>query len=126
MERRTAASSRNSESMMSWSRLTDRTLSDVENRDRHASVNTCVIGRALDWQPGSIDMILAGGEPIEEGIEEPQDEPKVVALDIRDVSIRELVEELGRRLDAYGLRLSRSRLQGLVANRLRQAKAKQR
>jgi hypothetical protein len=67
-------------------------------------------------------MILAEGEPIEEGIEEPQDEPKAVALDIRDVSIRELVEELGRRLDAYGLQLSRSRLHGLAASRLRQAK----
>jgi hypothetical protein len=113
--------------MMSWSRLTDRTLSDVENGDRHASKNTYVIlERALDWQPGSIDMILAGGEPIEDGIEEPQDAPKAVALDIRDASIRELVEELGRRVDAYGLRLSRSRLHGLVASRLRQAKAKQR
>ncbi len=112
---------------MSWSRLTDRTLSDVENGDRDASKNTYVIlERALDWQPGSIDMILAGGEPIEDGIEEPQDAPKAVALDIRDASIRELVEELGRRVDAYGLRLSRSRLHGLVASRLRQAKAKQR
>jgi hypothetical protein len=51
-------------------------------------------------------MILAGGELIEDGVEEPQDEPKAVALDIRDALIRELVEELGRRLDAYGLRLS--------------------
>jgi hypothetical protein len=49
-------------------------------------------------------------------------EPKAVVLDIRDGSIRELVEELGRRMDAYGLRLSRSRLHGLVASRLRQAK----
>jgi hypothetical protein len=59
------------------------------------------------------------GEPIEDGIEEPQAAPKAVALDIRDASIRELVEELGRRMDAYGLRLSRSRLHGLVASRLR-------
>jgi hypothetical protein len=93
--------------MMSWSRLTDRTLSDVNNGDRHASKNTYVIlERALDWQPGSIDMILAGDEPIADGVEEPQDEPKAVALDIRDASIRELVEELGRRLDTNGLRLT--------------------
>jgi hypothetical protein len=57
-------------------------------------------------RPGSIDMILAASEPVEDGVEEPQDEPKAVALDIRDASIRELVEELGRRLDAYGLRLA--------------------
>jgi hypothetical protein len=28
--------------------------------------------------------------PIEDGVEEPQDEPKAVALDIRDASIREM------------------------------------
>jgi hypothetical protein len=50
----------------------------------------------------------------------------VVALDICDASIRELVEDLGRGLDAYGLRLTRSQFQGLAASRLRQAKSKQR
>jgi hypothetical protein len=51
-------------------------------------------------------MILAGAAPIEDSVEEPQDEPKAVARDIRDASIRELVEELGRRLDAYDSRLA--------------------
>ncbi len=37
---------------------------------------------------------------------ETQDEPKAVALDTGNASIRKLVEELRRRLDAYGLRLA--------------------
>jgi hypothetical protein len=36
------------------------------------------------------------GLVIEDGVEEPQDEPKAVALEICDASICELVEDLGR------------------------------
>jgi len=42
-----------------------------------ASKNTYVIlERALDWRPGSIDMILAGSEPTEDGAPGPLRVPK--------------------------------------------------
>ena len=46
--------------------FTVRTLSDIENGIRKASPGTyAMLENKLSWAPGSIDTILAGGEPTE-------------------------------------------------------------
>src|ERR1700758_2464918 len=46
--------------------FTARTLSDIENGVRKASPGTyAMLENKLGWAPGSIDTILAGGEPQE-------------------------------------------------------------
>ena len=45
-----------------------RTLADIEHGVRKASAGTyAILENTLGWAPGSIDIILAGGEPTEEG-----------------------------------------------------------
>jgi hypothetical protein len=47
-------------------KFTVRTLSDIENGVRRASPGTyAMLENKLAWAPGSIDTILAGGEPKE-------------------------------------------------------------
>src|ERR1700758_178313 len=53
-----------------------RTLSDIENGVRKASPGTyAMLENKLAWAPGSIDTILAGGEPEEQVITLRRDSP---------------------------------------------------
>lgn len=104
--------------------LTDRTLSDIENGTREVSTNTYVtLERALHWAPGSIDLILAGQEPIEKAapttastqpleqasfeaiIDEAKRRPEWTSLLVKFGSA-EIVQDLKRRLDYAGLKLA--------------------
>lgn len=81
--------------------LTGRTLADIENGDRRSSPNTyAIVERALHWQPGTIDRILAGSEP-----DASSDAPPVQE-NADYMSIRELAEQLRGRLNPLGIQLN--------------------
>jgi hypothetical protein len=66
VSRRVALGYRNRTDFANSLRFTVRTLSDVENGVRKASPGTyAMLENKLAWAPGSIDSILAGGEPKE-------------------------------------------------------------
>src|SRR6478736_1940691 len=57
--------------------LTVRTLADIEHGVRKASPGTyAMLENKLSWAPGSIDTILAGGEPKELVVEVRRDSPE--------------------------------------------------
>jgi hypothetical protein len=57
--------------------FTVRTLSDIENGVRRASPGTyAMLENKLAWAPGSIDTILAGGEPKELVVKLRRDSPE--------------------------------------------------
>jgi hypothetical protein len=64
--RRVALGYRNRTDFADSLQFTVRTLSDIENGVRKASPGTyAMLENKLGWAPGSIDTILAGGEPKE-------------------------------------------------------------
>ena len=66
VSRRVALGYRNRTDLAASLKLTVRTLSDIENGVRKASPGTyAMLENKLAWAPGSIDTILAGGEPKE-------------------------------------------------------------
>lgn len=66
MSRRVALGYRNRTDLANSLQFTVRTLSDIENGVRKASPGTyAMLENKLGWAPGSIDTILAGGEPKE-------------------------------------------------------------
>jgi len=66
VSRRVALGYRNRTDLASSLQFTVRTLSDIENGVRKASPGTyAMLENKLGWAPGSIDTILAGGEPHE-------------------------------------------------------------
>ena len=66
MSRRVALGYRTRTDLASSLQLTVRTLSDIENGVRRASPGTyAMLENKLAWAPGSIDTVLAGGEPQE-------------------------------------------------------------
>jgi hypothetical protein len=66
VSRRVALGYRNRTDLASSLQLTVRTLADIENGVRKASPGTyAILENKLGWAPGSIDTILAGGEPTE-------------------------------------------------------------
>lgn len=73
---------------------TDRYISAIERaeRDTYQQKMLRAIARALGWQPGSIDLILEGGEPVDA---DPPDtrsiEERVTALEAELADIRTLV-----------------------------------
>ena len=76
--------------------FTVRTLSDIENGIRKASPGTyAMLENKLSWAQGSIDSILAGGEPIEKVVKPRRDsaEPRYDSL-TSDALSRTLTEEL--------------------------------
>ena len=57
--------------------FTVRTLADIEHGVRKASPGTyAILENKLSWAPGSIDTILAGGEPKELVVKLHRDEPR--------------------------------------------------
>jgi hypothetical protein len=66
VSRRVALGFRNRTDLAASLQFTVRTLSDIEHGVRKASPGTyAMLENKLGWAPGSIDTILAGGEPKE-------------------------------------------------------------
>jgi hypothetical protein len=66
VSRRVALDYRNHTDLAASLPFTVRTLADIEHGVRRASPGTyAMLENKLGWTPGSIDTILAGGEPIE-------------------------------------------------------------
>jgi hypothetical protein len=66
VSRRVALGYRNRTDLASSLQFTVRTLADIEHGVRKASAGTyAMLENKLSWAPGSIDTILAGGEPKE-------------------------------------------------------------
>jgi hypothetical protein len=66
VSRRVALGYRNRTDLANSLQFTVRTLADIENGVRKASPGTyAMLENKLSWAPGSIDTILAGGEPKE-------------------------------------------------------------
>jgi hypothetical protein len=66
VSRRVALGYRNRTDFANSLQFTVRTLSDIENGVRKASPGTyAMLENKLGWAPGSIDTVLAGGEPKE-------------------------------------------------------------
>jgi hypothetical protein len=70
VSRRVALGYRNRTDLASSLQFTVRTLADIEHGVRKASAGTyAILENKLGWAPGSIDTILAGGEPKETVVE---------------------------------------------------------
>ena len=91
--------------------FTVRTLADIEHGVRKASAGTyAILENKLGWAPGSIDTILAGGEPKEVLNTLPRSTPNASAQGyalrptnpnaLSQVSTEELLLELRRRIIA--------------------------
>ena len=84
--------------------FTVRTLSDIENGVRKASPGTyAMLENKLGWAPGSIDTILAGGEPKELVVKLRRDSPEYryrsfTTDALSRASTEELLLELRRRV----------------------------
>ena len=66
VSRRVALGFRNRTDLAASLQFTVRTLADIEHGVRKASAGTyAMLENKLAWAPGSIDTILAGGEPTE-------------------------------------------------------------
>ncbi len=66
VSRRVALGYRNRTDLADSLQFTVRTLADIEHGVRKASAGTyAILENKLAWAPGSIDTILAGGEPTE-------------------------------------------------------------
>src|ERR1700756_4622574 len=70
VSRRVALGYRNRTDLADSLQFTVRTLADIEHGVRKASAGTyAILENKLGWAPGSIDAILAGGEPKETVVE---------------------------------------------------------
>jgi hypothetical protein len=104
VSRRVALGYRNRTDLADSLQFTVRTLSDVENGVRKASPGTyAMLENKLAWAPGSIDTILAGGEPTELVVKLRRDnqEPRyhsMTADTLSRASTEELLLELRRRI----------------------------
>ncbi|MBV9319274.1 MAG: helix-turn-helix transcriptional regulator [Mycobacterium sp.] len=85
--------------------ITDRTLADIENGVREASLGTyAVLENKLGWVPGSIEAVRAGREPVEADAaavqqqQQHQRPPLTTANPLKSVSTEELLLELRRRI----------------------------
>jgi hypothetical protein len=77
VSRRVALGYRNRTDLAASLQFTVRTLSDIENGVRRASPGTyAMLENKLAWAPGSIDTILAGGEPKELVVPLRRDSPE--------------------------------------------------
>jgi len=105
VSRRVALGYRNRTDLANSLQFTVRTLSDIENGVRKASPGTyAMLENKLAWAPGSIDTILAGGEPKELVVKLRRDspEPRHRSFSTDDAlagaSTEELLLELRRRI----------------------------
>jgi hypothetical protein len=106
VSRRVALGYRNRTDLANSLKFTLRTLADIENGVRKASAGTyAMLENKLAWAPGSIDTILAGGEPKETVVElrRPTATPPSHAYTtdaLSRASTEELLMELRRRIIA--------------------------
>jgi hypothetical protein len=104
VSRRVALGYRNRTDLANSLQFTVRTLSDIENGVRKASPGTyAMLENKLGWAPGSIDTILAGGEPKELVVKLRRDSPEprhhsYTADALSRASTEELLLELRRRI----------------------------
>jgi hypothetical protein len=104
VSRRVALGYRNRTDFADSLQFTVRTLSDIENGVRKASPGTyAMLENKLGWAPGSIDTILAGGEPKELVVKlrpsTPAPRTHAYASDaLSRASTEELLLELRRRI----------------------------
>jgi hypothetical protein len=105
VSRRVALGYRNRTDLANSLQFTVRTLSDIENGVRKASPGTyAMLENKLAWAPGSIDTILAGGEPKELVVKlrgdspEPPRYPSYNTDALSRASTEELLLELRRRI----------------------------
>jgi hypothetical protein len=108
MSRRVALGYRNRTNFANSLQFTVRTLSDIENGVRKASPGTyAMLENKLGWAAGSIDAILAGGEPKELVVKLRRPTPRShSSADARShasteellMEVEELLLELRRRL----------------------------
>ena len=105
VSRRVALGYRNRTDLADSLQFTVRTLADIEHGVRKASPGTyAILENKLAWAPGSIDTILAGGEPNETVVElrratsAPLSHASTDALS--RTSTEELLLELRRRIIA--------------------------
>jgi hypothetical protein len=104
VSRRVALGYRNRTDLANSLQFTVRTLSDIENGVRKASPGTyAMLENKLGWAPGSIDTILAGGEPKELVVKLRSDSPEpryhsFTTDALSRASTEELLLELRRRI----------------------------
>jgi hypothetical protein len=102
VSRRVSLGYRNRTDFANSLQFTARTLSDIENGVRKASPGTyAMLENKLGWAPGSIDTILAGGEPKELVVKLRPTTPAPVshaAEALSRASTEELLLELRRRI----------------------------
>jgi hypothetical protein len=105
VSRRVALGYRNRTDFANSLQFTVRTLSDIENGVRKASPGTyAMLENKLGWAPGSIDTVLAGGEPRELVVKlrhdtpQPRYRPPITDDALAAASTEELLLELRRRI----------------------------
>ena len=102
VSRRVALGYRNRTDLASSLQFTVRTLADIEHGVRKASAGSyAILENKLAWTPGSIDSILAGGEPKETVVELRRPTSASLAHtagDLSRASTEELLLELRRRI----------------------------
>jgi hypothetical protein len=105
MSRRVTLGYRTRTDLANSLKFTVRTLSDIENGVRKASPGTyAMLENKLGWAPGSIDTILAGGEPKELVVKLRRDSPEpryhssFTTDALARASTEELLLELRRRI----------------------------
>ena len=103
VSRRVALGFRNRTDLADSLQFTVRTLADIEHGVRKASPGTyAMLENKLAWTPGSIDTILAGGEPNDTVVELRRPDPNRLSHTATDAlsraSTEELLLELRRRI----------------------------
>jgi hypothetical protein len=103
VNRRVALGFRTRTELANSLKFTVRTLADIENGVRKASPGTyAMLENKLAWTPGSIDTILAGGEPKELVVKLHRPTPAPLSHAVTDALSRastdELLLELRRRI----------------------------
>ena len=95
VSRRVALGYRNRTDLADSLQFTVRTLADIEHGVRKASPGTyAMLENKLAWAPGSIDTILAGGEPTETVVELRRPTPNPLSHTSTDALSRASTEEL--------------------------------
>ena len=105
VSRRVALGFRTRTDLASSLKFTVRTLADIEHGVRKASAGTyAILENKLSWAPGSIETILAGGEPTDTVVERRRKTPNPLAHTPTDslsrASTEGLLLELRRRISA--------------------------
>ena len=105
VSRRVALGFRNRTDLANSLQFTVRTLADIEHGVRKASPGTyAMLENKLAWAPGSIDTILAGGEPKETVVKQRRTTPNPLPHTATEApsraSTEELLLELRRRIIA--------------------------